>query len=537
MELINLEDLNLSTAESRDITEFIAHKKGISTTELLSTIKPNPKHKNNQILTPEKPLKNPERKNNQILTPKNNQSQKIMFNNKERIGIIRKELKELSYKLSKGELKEIKKRLYDIENKKGSLGSKKTRRYLEELDEKVRKLDRYYRDYDDFEYKGIKNMEDFFKLSISEDYYEPTLVKTGYSGNCAKYESKGDKILTVEEYLSLTEPYLAGMINDYKSKGEWKVELTAEINFVSLKPGSDETRVMHTKSDNAEIRIGDDTSDVVKEIFKSLLQRYQENLQENMRGSDFEFDGVNLLYYDFNKISVNRGGSYIESAKWTKDKKLTINRKNNDYKCFQYAETVVLNCDKIDRNPQRVSKIKPFIDQYNWNDIDFPSTSKDWKKFELNNKSIALNILYVPHKTGKIHLTYKSKHNLTCEKQVVLLMITDGEKWHYTAVTRLSGLLRAVTSNNNGNFYCLNCFCSYRTKNKLELHKKVYENRDYCQVEMPNKDNNMIEFSGKDYEKECLLEKISTCYNNSEESSTTEVNKHTPSGYSIFTNC
>ena len=150
------------------------------------------------------------------------------------------------------------------------------------------------------------------------------------------------------------------------------------------------------------------------------------------------------------------------------------------------------------------------------------------------------------HKTGKIHLAYKSKHNLTREKQVILLTITDGEKWHYTAVKRLSGLLRGVTSNNNGDFYCLNCFCSYRTKNKLELHKKVCENRDYCQVEMPNKDNNTIAFNQKDYGKapfviyadlECLLEKINTCYNNPEESSTTEINKHTPSSYSLFTNC
>ena len=113
------------------------------------------------------------------------------------------------------------------------------------------------------------------RLSISEDYCKPKLVKTGYSGNYTKYEIKGDKTLTVEEYLSLIEPYLAGMINDYKSKGEWKVQLTTEINFISLKPGSDEIRVMHTKSDNAEIKIADDTSDVFKELFKSLLQRYE----------------------------------------------------------------------------------------------------------------------------------------------------------------------------------------------------------------------------------------------------------------------
>ena len=109
-----------------------------------------------------------------------------------------------------------------------------------------------------------------------------------------------------------------------------------------------------------------------------------------MKDSDFGFYGVNLLYYDFNKISLKRGGSYTEFAKWIKDKKSTINPKNNDCKCFQYGVTVALNHDRINHHSQRVSKIKPFINQYNWNDIDFPSTSKDWKKFELNNESIAL---------------------------------------------------------------------------------------------------------------------------------------------------
>ena len=109
------------------------------------------------------------------------------------------------------------------------------------------------------------------------------------------------------------------MINDYKSKGEWKIQLTAEINFTPLKPDSDKTRIIHTKSDNTEIMIGSDTNEVIKELFKSFLQRYQEGLPEKMRGSDFEFDGIQLLYYDFNKISLNRGGSYIESAKWIKE--------------------------------------------------------------------------------------------------------------------------------------------------------------------------------------------------------------------------
>ena len=105
--------------------------------------------------------------------------------------------------------------------------------------------------------------------------------------------------------------------------------------------------------------------------------------------------------------------------------------------------TLALNLDKIKKDPQRISKIKPFIDLYNWKDIDFPPTNKDWRKFELNIET-ALNILYVIHNTRKIQVAYKSKNNLTCDKQVILLMITDGEKWHYLTVKKLSGLLRNI---------------------------------------------------------------------------------------------
>ena len=204
---------------------------------------------------------------------------------------------------------------------------------------------------------------------------------------------------------------------------------------------------MHTTSDNEEIMNGSDTDEVIKGLFESFLQKYEENLQEKLKGSEFEFDSVDFLYYDFNKISINRGGSYIGSPKWIKNKKPTINPKNNDYKCFQYAVTLALNLDKINNYPERISKIKLFIDQYNWNEIDFPSTSKDWKKFELNNE-----ILNVPHNTKKIHVAYKSKHNLAREKQVILLMISNGENWHYIVVKRLPGLLKGITSSHNEDF-------------------------------------------------------------------------------------
>ena len=88
------------------------------------------------------------------------------------------------------------------------------------------------------------------------------------------------------------------------------------------------------------------------------------------------------MYYDLNKTSLSRGRSYISSPEWLKNKKATLNPKNNDGKCFQYAITVALNHEKIKNHPERIANIKRFIDQYNWKGINFPSHKKDWKMFE-----------------------------------------------------------------------------------------------------------------------------------------------------------
>ena len=447
-----------------------------------------------------------------------------MSKNKKRIEIAKEKLKELHHNFSKSDLKTIKRHLYNIENKKRLLELEITNEYFDELDKKFLEFDEYYNDNDnDDDFIRIENVQDLFKISI----YKPTIVKSGYNNYYIEYRSEGDRLLTTEEYLNLIEPYLRELINDHKNKGEWKIQLAAQINLVFLRPGSDEILVMHTKSINEEFMNGSDTDEIIKEPFKSLLQRYQENLQEKMKDSDFAFDGVNYLYDDLNKISISKGGSYMDSPKRLKDKKSTINPKNNDYKCFQHAVTLALNLNKINGHPQRISKIKPFIQEYNWKDIDFSSTSKDWKKFKLNNE-VALNILYLPNNTKKIEISYKSKHNLTREKQIILLMISNGVNWHYLVVKGLSGLLTGITSNHKEDFYCLNCFHSYGTKNKLEAHKKVFENRDYCRVEMPTEDNNVIKYNHGDKsiklpfvvyaDLECLPEKMSTCYNTPQES-------------------
>ena len=97
---------------------------------------------------------------------------------------------------------------------------------------------------------------------------------------------------------------------------------------------------MHSTSGNIKFTSYNDANEVVNEVFESLRSRYQGNLETSMRGSDFIFDSVQLMYYKCHKVNFRRGDSYIDSPDWIKKKKVTINLQNTDNTCFQYATTV-----------------------------------------------------------------------------------------------------------------------------------------------------------------------------------------------------
>ena len=122
-----------------------------------------------------------------------------------------------------------------------------------------------------------------------------------------------------------------------------------------------EERLMHWKNDNIEIMVNNEAEKVIKKLFDSLKNRYQNNL-ETMKGSEFVFDYVQLLYYKCHKIYPNCGRSYIKSPDWIKNKKATINLINKkDNKCFKKAVIVTLNHVEIKKDQRRITKIKLFI--------------------------------------------------------------------------------------------------------------------------------------------------------------------------------
>ena len=133
------------------------------------------------------------------------------------------------------------------------------------------------------------------------------------------------------------------------------------IIFASL-IDSNETRAMHTKSDNIEIMSGIETSNAINELFNSFSERYQEGLETKMKGSSFIFERIDLLEYHLHNISSNRGSSYINSPEWIKNKGVTINPKNTkDNNCFQYAIIAALNYQNIDHHQKEFLSLNPSL--------------------------------------------------------------------------------------------------------------------------------------------------------------------------------
>ena len=169
------------------------------------------------------------------------------------------------------------------------------------------------------------------------------------------------------------------------------------------------------------------------------------------------------------------------------------------------------------------------------------------KKFEQNNKTIALNVLFVSHNTETIRVAYRSEYNHKRKNQVNLLMITDGTKWHYLTITNLSALLEGKSSNHHGDFYCLNCFNSYTSKNKLKEHEEICNNHDSCRIEMPKWVEKILKYNPGEkslkapfaiyLDLECLLKKEQSFQNNPKKSYTEEKAKHESSGWAVFTKC
>ena len=151
----------------------------------------------------------------------------------------------------------------------------------------------------------------------------------------------------MRQYLNKITPHLYDLINDHRiARRVWKIQISMRVNVISSED-TGETRTIYVWSDNVSIMRGSDTDDIIRELFKSFLRNYQEELKI-IKGSDFVLEIAELMDYKLHRVCLTSGGSYIRSPEWLANKKATINPKNkNDDECLRWSTISALNYNEI----------------------------------------------------------------------------------------------------------------------------------------------------------------------------------------------
>ena len=202
------------------------------------------------------------------------------------------------------------------------------------------------------------------------------------------------------------------------------------------------------------------------------------------------FDEVLYLDVSFYQLNLTRGSSYIPLPSWIASKKAVINPKNeNDEECFKWAVTVALHYKEIKSHLKRVSNIMRYTNNYDLSGLEFPVAINKISEFEKNN-NISVKIIGV--KGQQIYICRKLKRSN--QKVVNLLLITDGEKRHYTAIKSLTRLLASSNSKHERKqHFCLNCLQGFSLEESRDKLYKYCKDNEAVRIEMP-KEGSSIEF-------------------------------------------
>ena len=281
----------------------------------------------------------------------------------------------------------------------------------------------------------------------------------------------------------------------------------------------------------------------------SDIERLVDLMINHMRGqienpalinSRFVFEEVLFKDVNFHRLNLTRGGTHLPLPKFVEAKRALVNPQNQDNECFKWAVLTALHNSEIKFNPERISKLRKFESMYDWSDLSFSTSLKDISKFEFKN-SLTINVLGFENRD-----IYLCRKGIAGNKLVNLLLVCDGDKWHYTAVKSLSRLLGSSNSKHaHKQHFCTNCLQGFNEEKTRDNHYLYCSNNETVRVEMPK--DPILKFSnGQGQLKaplviyadfESILEPIATDSNDPSISHINHINKHTPSGlctYSTF---
>ena len=335
--------------------------------------------------------------------------------------------------------------------------------------------------------------------------------------------------MDVETYFARTRKFLIDLLNKettnraVKSQANIWIRFTRDgVEMVNLAFNSRMMTVYNLNDKNA----------IVTAMIEHMAQPIE---NPALRNSKFVFDRVDM---DFQRLNLTRGSSYIPLPDWLTKKKAVINSRNSDMECFMWAVIAATKWEEIDRDHQRVSKLRRYENDFDWDGVEFPVSFKDIKRFESRNE-ITINILAVEDK--KVYICRKGKEY---PRVANLMLITNCNKKHYVAIKSLGSLLSNQNSKHKeSQHFCTNCLQGFPTEKSRDEHHSYCRHNEAVRIEMPVK-KPIVEYSDGQYQFkvpfmmyadfESILELIQGVSNNPGVSSTRGVNVHTPSGWCVY---
>ena len=336
--------------------------------------------------------------------------------------------------------------------------------------------------------------------------------------------------MDLDTFFSRVRRFLIDMLRRELRTGAVRSQTTTWIRFRK----EDELVELAFNSRMANIYNLSDMNEIVNEMIAHMKGQIENPALSNSR---FVFNEVLHMDVDFHRLNLMRGSSYLLLTEWLARKKAIINPLNEDQECFKWAVIAASRWEDIDRNPQRVSKLKKFKADFDWSGIGFPVSFKDITKFEFRNQ-VLINILVIEDR--QIYICRKGG-NYEC--RINLMLITESNRKHYVAIKSLSRLLSSQNTKHKGKeYFCTNCLQGFKEESSRDEHIGYCKDNESVRIEMPHK-RPIVEYSDGQFQFkvpfmmyadfESILELISGPGNNPRILTTRGINVHIPSGWYI----
>ena len=324
---------------------------------------------------------------------------------------------------------------------------------------------------------------------------------------------------------------------ELKTRTSARIQMTAWVRFIRDDQEGQERIELAFNSLMTSVYRGSKTDQIVEGMTDNMKFQIENPALLNSR---FVFDEFLYLDVNFHQLKLTRGSSYLPLPDWLASKKAIVNPHNDDEECFKWS---VIAAEKVGmKDPQRVSNLRKFTDNYDWSGLEFPVSIKDIGKFETRN-NISVNVLAVEDRDIYIH----RKGRRMMGQEINLLMVSEDGINHYTAIKSLSRLLKSSnTKHKYKQHFCMNYLQGFTQGSSRDQHQVYCEDNESVRVEMPKQGSTVKFKDGQNQFKvpfimyadfELILEPMGPQASgspNPNQPYTNEVNQHTPSGWCVY---